>query len=295
MAKTPPRHHEIPRLYLQGFSIPSQSFVWRFVRGKAFAPGANKSKSNPYRSGLKETALRGDGYAIHSLGKLIDYSYEQKLQQQEIKADQVLHKIRAIEAITFEEKSTFAHYIGLMQKRLQHRDIQATAIAKSIVESYPWDELKKRFALDGKFRLALQVPEIRERILSNEGLTKLLRESMIQPYQQAHAELASMTWTFNMAPKEMPFITSDNPVIYDEERGLLSSILIFPISTRVTLIAHRYPEQDMQYEAIKEEMAHKINMIIIGKAKREVYSSYPDQWILNGLEELNIQPGENHQ
>lgn len=283
MGSKSPRHHEIPRFYLEGFCNPGESFLWRFTRAQDFAPGANKSRSNPYRSGLKETALRKDGYAVRIPGKSVDYSYELRLQQEERKANQVLSKIRNREPLNVNDKLPLAHYITLMQKRLEYRDQQFRGAVEELVRTFDWDNLQKTLAFYGRFDLALQVPQAQEHFRSNAGITRLLRESMMHPYIDALRELLRMTWTFEVAEEGTYFLTSDNPVIYDEVRGLRESILIFPVTKRVTLIAHRGGEPDMLSRMLPAEMVRQLNTIIVQSARTEVYSSQAEEWIYTTL------------
>jgi hypothetical protein len=284
MAKKTPDHHELPKLYLRGFCESSMSFLWVFERGRAFNPGVKRSKHNPYRSGLRETGLRGDHYAVRIPGQRPDYSYEVRLQQEEHKADRTIGKIRNREAVDKTDKAIIARYIGLMRKRLTRRDIAMAVNIEESINRYSWDDLERELAFAGQFGAALQVPDTKAWFQTEQAKTKLLRESMLQPFERAHQALLLMNWTFQVAPVDRYFVTTDNPVVFDEQRGILNSQLIFPLSKDITLLAQWSQASDLEYRELSVEEARKINVLTILAATKEVYAPKPDEWIYQGWE-----------
>ena len=171
-----------------------------------------------------------------------------------------------------------------MRKRLTRRDHDAMKKLDTLIDGIQWNDLQREFAFRGQFGRALELAEAKERLSSQQGKTTLLRESMITPYKMSHVALLQMVWIFLVAPDEEYFVTSDNPVIYDEPRGLLKSPLIFPISQRVMLFAQWSQGEDLSYKIISAEETLRFNSIIIKCATKEVYSPKPDQWIHQGWE-----------
>lgn len=282
MAKKTPAHHELPRFYLKGFCENSTSFLWVYVRGKDFKPGIKRSKNNPHRSGLRQAGLRADHYAIKVPGQAPDYSYELKLQQEERKADYAISKLRNKETIDSSDKAIVAHYIGLMRKRLTRRDSALLPSLEQNISQYPWDEFQRQLAFAGQFGLALQVPDAQAWFQSEHGKTKLLRDSMLKPFEDGHEALMRMTWTLLIAPGSAYFVTSDNPVVFDEQHGILNSSLLFPISKELMILAHWAQERDLEYKTLSVEQTREMNKLTIAAATKEIYASQPDEWICQG-------------
>jgi len=279
LSKKKPRHHEIPKYYLKGFCAQSSPFLWVFERGKPFAPGDKSGKNNPVQKSVSRTALRNDGYAIPVPNQQPDYSYETRLQKEENKAHDVIEKIRKRKPVDMSDKKVIARYIGMMRKRLERRDIVARQILDAQINSLPWDYWQRELAFRGKFDRALEVAKAKESLFSEDAKTTLLRESMVLPYKMSETVLLDMTWNFLVAAKDEYFVTSDNPIIYDENRGLSKSPLIFPISQHVMLFSQWSQGEDLSYKTIYAEETRKFNTVIIGCAIKEIYSPKPDQWI----------------
>jgi hypothetical protein len=279
MSRAKPSHHEIPQFYLKGFCDSNTSFLWVFERNKPFNPGPKRGKNNPARVSISKVGLRSDGYVIPTTVGKPDYSYENKLQKEEHKADIPLSKVRNQDKITAADKEIIARYIGLMGKRLMKRDQIATKMLDSFFNSFQWDGLQRELAFRGQFGKALQVPVARKLLHSEQGKTKILRESMLTPYKMTHEVLLKMTWSFLVAPNGEYFITSDNPVIFDEPLGLLKSPLIFPINQRIILFSQWPQTNDLSYKNISMEETSKFNTVIIRYTIKEIYSPKPDKWI----------------
>jgi hypothetical protein len=275
-----PNLHEIPKFYLKGFSASGSSFLWVFERDKPFNPGLKHSKNNPAWRGIKTIGLRSDSYATRGPDGKSDYSYESRLQREEQKANKALSKVRNQEEITIADKEVIAGYIQLMIKRLTRRDDRVTTqILDPLINSFHWDGLQRELAFRGQFGKALQVPKARELLQSKEGKSLLLHESMVTTYEMTHEAMLRMPWNLLVASEGEYFITSDNPIIYDEHSGLLKSPLIFPISQRVILLGEWSQGEDLSYKAMSAEETRKFNTVIVRYAIKEIYSPEPDEWI----------------
>ena len=193
-------------------------------------------------------------------------------------------RFRCCEALDRVDKDIIARYIGLMRKRLTRRDVEATSTMDEQIRQYPWDELQRQLAYTGRFGAALQVPQAKEHFLSEYGRTKLLRESMLQPFGRAHEALMHTNWSFQVAAGGEYFITSDNPVVFDEGAGLLNSSLLFPISQRVILLATWTQGTDLSYTDVAADEVRKLNSLVVITATNEIYSPKPDEWIHQGWE-----------
>ncbi len=279
MPRSKPNHHELPRLYLKGFCESGISKLWVFRRLQTFSPGFKKGKNNPFLDGLAKIGVRKDQYAIRVPGQSPDFSYEVKLQREEHKADIQINKIRNREAINRADKEIIARYIGMMKKRLTRQDLVAEPILGAQITNFSWDNFQRNLAYAGNFKAALQVPKVKKFFSSGQGKTKVLRENMIKPFNQVHAALMEMIWSFQITPTGEYFVTSDNPIVFDETLGLKRSPLIFPIGQHVALLAQWAQSKDLSFTDISKEETRKINSIIIAAATKEVYSPKPDKWI----------------
>jgi hypothetical protein len=283
MPRKKPDNHEIPQYYLKGFCESHDPFLWVFERNKPFDPGKKRGKNNPLWTSVSKIGLRADGYGIIVPGEPPDFSFETKLQRQEHIADIPIKKIRTFMVINRHEKEIVVRYIGLMRKRLSRRDLTAKKILNTNINNLPWDYWQRELAFKGNFTRASEVTEAKKQLLTEPMQTRLLRESMIMGYEMSQAALLEMTWNFLITPAYDYFVTSDNPVIFDENQGLAKSPLIFPVGKRVALLAQLKQSNDLSYRNISTEETKKINSIIIQTATKELYSPESEKWICERL------------
>jgi len=283
MTRKKPDNHEIPKYYLNGFCDSQIPFLWVFERNKPFTPGKKRGKNNPLWTSVSKIGLRADGYGIIVPGEPLDFSFETKLQRQEHMADIPLKKIRTFMIINRHEKEAVVRYVLLMRKRLSRRDITAKKILNSNINNLPWDYWQRELAFKGNFTRALELTDAKKQLLSEPIQTRLLRESMIMGYEMSQAALLEMTWNFLITPVNEYFLTSDNPVIFDENQGLAKSPLIFPVGKRVALLAQWSQTNDLSYRSVSIEETRQINSIIIQTATKELYSPEPEKWICEEL------------
>ena len=145
-------HHELPELYLRGFC--DGSFLWIYERQKPYAPGIKKHASNPYRCGVIEIAEQ-DRYArVLPDGRKDFDSYENRLEQIEKTADDILRKICSQTPITLNDKEVFAAYIQNIQKRTKVREKQTLQLIDRIQKSPQRNSIALSFALHGNFEAA---------------------------------------------------------------------------------------------------------------------------------------------
>jgi hypothetical protein len=278
-----PKHHELPQLYLKGFCQPGTSFVWVFEKGKPFAPGLKASKNNPYRGGIRVTALRKDGYAARGADGKVHFDYERKLHEKETLANSVLRKVRSHEPITADEKEMLARYIGLMMKRLTHRDEQSRPRMADILANSKMHGVARELAYAGQFGKARELMDAMAKLQTHHGTTGLLRESMLMDFDKVHGAIVGMPWRFLIAAPERYFVTTDNPVVFDTYQGLRNSPLLFPIGCSVLLDASRFNTRDLEYEPATRDQTRHMNAMMISQAHRHVYAPQADRWVQDGL------------
>ena len=277
-----PKHHELPRYYLRGFSEGTTSFVWVFERGVAYRPG-RKYGNNPRRLGLREAGLRADGYvAWHRDGRR-HFRFETALQKQERVADDTIRRVREFEQIDRKHKEILARYIGLMWRRLGVGETLIGSILERHVQQTPFRETAWHFAAAGKFEDARKTLEEFDWLRSPPGQTEFLRETILNPFDKLHAVFMGLNWVFQRTSSDAHFVTCDMPVISNAELGVRRSPLLFPISDRVLLVATSSDEQDLAWRQVSHEECRALNRVVIASASRYVYASSPDEWIYQYL------------
>ena len=285
--KSKRQHHELPKLYHEGFCEDESSFFWVFERSKPYLPGIKKHKSNPCRFGVREIAQKDRYTLLTPDGHIDSETFENSYQKVEHAADVALHKVRSQEPISNQEKETLAEYIQHLHKRTALREKAVRPLLDRNADAIS-SELNRIFlylASNGQFENARKYSELQKYIQSENGKKSILFRSTLIRYPGIHKILMSMRWTFYIAPLNNYFVTSSAPVIVDRA-GLRISPLLFPISKNVALIAKHDGKSDLQYQCASADETLVINYYIICNAV-EVYSPKADLWIwdilTNGL------------
>jgi len=281
MSKRNHDHHELPQYYLEGFRDPSNAesaFLWIFERGASFNPGKKFGNNPRYRS-VSKSALKDDAYVAKEFDGRCHFDYEIKLQQKEHEADTVIRSLRKFEAIDVKGKDTLASYIGLSFRRTSHHNAELLSLVDREVSNSNILHKIQKCTYSGDFLNARKWQQYFDYLHSKDGKIKLVREYMLMNYQNVHAELLNMRWVFVKSNPSNYFVTSDNPVVFDRNVGLRSSFLMFPICSRVSLLADHLPGADLIFRSAYDDEVRKLNSIIILSAKRAIYSPQPDEWI----------------
>jgi hypothetical protein len=274
MARGKPKHHELPQAYLRGFCELSTSHIWVFANGPCFQPGT-KYGDNPRQTGVRLTALRADGYESTDADGRSHYRYEERLGQLERKADPVFAKIRSLGAIDTNDKETLAEYIFLTYKRLATRD----EIMGDLLTGLLADSSEQIATLVKTSPMARALHDTYNDARTENGATRLLRESMVQNLGFVVAELKRKRWQLIKAAPPQFFVTTDSPVVFDAALGLSAASLLFPLSQHLFLLADNSHGADLQYRDANVEETARLNSVLIKCAKREIYSPHPVEWI----------------
>jgi hypothetical protein len=223
------RHHYIPRFYLDGFIDPrNKPYIWVYEKGKN---AIRKSKSD-------KIAFQKRYYSISTTeGKRDSETIENFLAEIEQSAALVFKKIEGRESLNEEEKGTFSYFLAFMITRVPaYRDnvervteklLKKTNINlasdprgfKAMIEAYerdtgekigmPVEELRQ-FTLDGR-RYDISVDP-------QYSLQAMMIAKDIVPF------LYNMSWAFFEASDDYKFVTSDNPLFYDDPNHDLESV-----------------------------------------------------------------------
>lgn len=228
-----------------------------------------KGSARTFNVKVNRVGLENCYYSVELPDGTIDHAtVEVSLNKEiEIPGNVVLDLIRSEKPITPEQKLTLSRYISVMlergphgrtrKQRIAHRQIvklrseleqelhpKDFSIAQKILEDYQ-ENLPKSFLLN----------------FGSEGVTKAL---------------TTMTWQFFVTADEQGFVTSDNPVVFSEEKGIedKSSEIIFPISRRIALWATWRSDLPEIYVEVDQEGVRDINRQTVSFADKFVYYSH---------------------
>jgi hypothetical protein len=275
MSKNKPNHHALPRFYLEGFcSSNPANHVWVFERNKLFKPALKPKQNkqlNPRPTGLKEAGLHSQGYGEN----------EMFLQQQEQLADATIFKIRKLKQINKEEKEILANYIILTWGRLEEREQERQKIYETIIKKRFYLKEAQILAAFGNFETAQKLIKQHELLNSNAIRVEIIkkRELVVWKSDKTLKLILSRPWRFITPASGDYFVTTDEPVVWNESVGLFNSPLLFPLGRSVLLYISPDGSSDVTYEIATNDDTRKLNERVIMHARRQVYSPFPDEWI----------------
>jgi len=244
------RHHYVPEFYLKGFVDPYKGCVWRYEKGGEIIPLSTK-----------DAAVIRDYHSFKKgEGEKDSETFEDFFNRIESKASLVIRKIIDQEILSEEEKAIFSLFIALMMVRVPNYRINTEKMIADIAKSFSLftasdpEAFKKsltKYEHDTGDIIDIPAEELREFILDDSKYTiKTNPEISLGLSAMSIESLApvffKMNWTFIYASRDYKFVTSDNPLFYDDPThntnsshgvGLLSKNVevTFPISRDVAL------------------------------------------------------------
>ncbi|MCI0578864.1 MAG: DUF4238 domain-containing protein [Chloroflexi bacterium] len=269
MSKAKARHHYIPQHYLRGFATPeNEDQIWVFDRaGKKF-----------YRTNVRNVAQENYYYYSNTIESLLANEVEGP-------AISVINKVRNVEPLTYKEKILMCKYIMYMYTRVPRYRERVKAILPKVVEEQ-LDEWKKELEQaqsqghipeENTDQILNFIQTVHQQIVANPPKDYLLpRRVGVISFALQH-----MTWTFLTRSKSPYFLTSDNPFVYTERKGIRppDGEIIFPISKNVLLWARWQGSNDLTYMPAKDSLTMEINGYIGGNATRLVFYPADEEWI----------------
>jgi hypothetical protein len=283
---SPKRHHYVPRFYLKGFTSPADPEVIH-----VFRPG-----QQPFSTGVWGVGFENNFYSyLDEQGALDSHTVERFLADDiERPGNIVLTKIRNYQGISGKDKEEFARYASVLLTRVPKHRARSRALFPKAIEELRTEILNEvaeaRAHEPGESETLDNFVAQTTQILDEYKVqvpVKLLVNSISPKYARF---LAQMTWVFLTAPTRYKFVTSDNPVVFDEGMGLLGenksqheapSRLVevtIPISTEIALWATWRNEVE-GYQSATEPMVREINRRTVGAAAREIYFSGNPRWV----------------
>ena len=280
------KHHYIPVFYFRGFVNPKDGEnIYVYEKGNSQIR-SSKPENTDYINYYHSFCTKK--------GKDTD-TIENYLEKTESKVTPIIEKIERREKLSPEERWMFSYFIALMMVRVPNfrnnietvmanvfKDIHMTLARHkegfyNSIKNYEREtgnslgdpEELRQFALKGKYDVKVN-PEL--------SLSMLLKGPL------GYANIFSgMRWFFLVATHDYKFVTSDNPLFYDDPSRNTNSILgvglldknielTFPISKDLALLA--IWKNDLKEDYIQQSnFVKKTTLRTVISAKRFVYAS----------------------
>ena len=203
----------------------------------------------------------------------------------------VLEKLRDLKTITSEEKATFSFYIVQMYRRMpRHREDLAKTFPKVLVELEP--EVRENFRLPNTQETKDLFEKILERTKAPDYQTRVHLDVIANTRTSRVMKIVEgMKWRFFIAPKGQKYFTSDDPVFYFKDLGLLrsESEVSFPLSTDVALVASQSEKVREGFFPATLQIVKELNRRTASRTLQRAYFWRPEPWVLNLLNKSTYQ------
>jgi hypothetical protein len=298
------KHHITPAFYLRGFACVEpgkESFIWVYERGLPYRPGyMKKGVYNPCQRPVTATGFEWDYYAFEKPdGSGWDYeTYENALEKIEDAAKPAIQRLRRHELVEGADRMAMATYMAVMLKRVPRRREWADEM---------WPEFIRQFEQGAKVLEQLDTHERNTDPSNTKRLANIARmraeyTGLMNQYKSADSiprhillpilisqskippALYDMTWRLLICDKDNFFLTSDNPLWFDEEQGIGNQRLevSFPISSDAVLVISRKAVAEGVFGAGRR-VVEEINRRSATRANRHLYSRQPEAWVVKLL------------
>ena len=298
------KHHITPAFYLRGFTCSEegrQSFIWVYERGLPYRPGyMKKGFYNPCQRPVTATGFEWDYYAFEKPdGSGWDYeTYENALEKIEDAAKPAIQRLRRYELVEGADRMAMATYMTVMMKRVPRRREWADEM---------WPEFIREFEQGAKVLEQLDAHEQNTDPANTKRLANIARmraeyTGLMEQYKSADSiprhillpilinqskippALYDMTWRLLVCGKDDFFLASDNPLWFDEERGIGNQQLevSFPVSSDTVLVVSRKAVRDGVFGAGRH-VVEEINRRSATRATQYLYGRQPEAWVLKLL------------
>jgi len=262
------RHHYINKAYLKYFinpniENPNNLFVYE------------KGNVNIKLISINDTAVKEHYYSIKNIDGTRDYtSFESYLNKLETQASPILKKLNNCEKIVDEEKKIFSKYIASFMTRVPNFIDQL----KKLYDYFDNPKFK-----DNAFNELAQEFEDHEKLkeIINEKTpqNELDRISLLIIYnfiEQKYEYFYKMKWIFMKATPEYKFITSDNPLSWENNSSNIK--LSMPLSPNVILLMSENSKiLDKKFIASTNGAIKELNKQTIISAYKYIFASYKSE------------------
>jgi hypothetical protein len=290
-------HHTLPRFYLSGFVIPkNEPHIWVYKKNQKYKPGKGKLTDNPHWESIKSAAVIRDYYADKNEEGDSDFeTYENFLESLEKPANVIINKIKALKAITEEEKEIFSLYMVQMHRRVPtYRAGVKAAIPKAIATFETSEELLKRVNRPNILDPKAYLKHLLDRIAAESQVENRTHLKIIAATYQSQLipVIKNMRWRFFIAPQNQSFLTGDNPMFFFKGMGLKkpNSELSFPVSAEVALVASWHQGfADGNFVKGSTQIVKELNRRTASQTAKYLYSPENEEWIVKLLNKTEWQ------
>lgn len=261
--------HYLPQHYLNGFAIDDRFWVHDLDQRRT-RRGQPKSEANV-------NGLWPDELERHLAEKI------------EGPAQDTIDRIRQFRPIEESEREALATYLLTMWKRVPAGRDRTAAHIPGLAAEHKQEYLSQIDGLfaDGTVSAAEAVDG--KQLVSDilDGLANgppdhywhhMLRDGATP---RMMAALRSMNWTFLVSTSD-PYLTCDDPLFFFRGIGIgrVNSELSIPLSTSITLLAHRQGAKSRQFRDARASAVVQLNRRTACNARRFIYSEKPVSWAL---------------
>jgi hypothetical protein len=257
------RHHFVPQAYLRGFSCPirGKQFVWVYDKRPNRAPACKFVKSiawahNYYAQERDDGSIDSDALEV-ALAQSIDTRAAELIASLDPGAKREF-------VFTEEEESVLALFIGLSLTRvpsfragIQDFYSQIAQYAAEIVGPQLWEG---------------DAPPPKIKAEAKEWVSL---EHMIESAKDIATSLMPKQWQFFRAPTGQPFLTSDNPVIF---QGLApanprSEVLMHLTKDLAVVCTPKLPHSRFPILVAPKEQVKSMNATVVRGARHRIFAS----------------------
>ena len=295
------KHHITPAFYLRGFTCAEkerQSFVWVYERGLPYKPGYIKTGVyNPCQRPVTVTGFEWDYYAFENPdGSGWDYeTYENALQKIEEAAKPAIQSLRRHEMVGDADRMALANYMAVMLKRVPRRRQWADEMwpefirefeqGANVLEQLDAHEKNTKPSevqiLKNIARIRAEYLEVMNRYKNADNIPRHILLPILTGESQIPPALYEMTWRLLVCGKDEFFLTSDNPLWFDEEKGIGNQQLevSFPISSDSVLVISRKMVEEGVFGA-GTRVVDEVNRRSATRATKYLYGCRPEAWVV---------------
>ena len=263
-------HHYIPQYYLRHFgTLKDHNYIWMY----------DKSTKEFKHLPIRNVAQSGNFYKEEDECTLNEYI--------ESPAKDPLDKLRNRQLIDIQDRKAITRYLESMIKRVPHtrrkilkiipqaKDIVLNKIKEKPEEWAPMFNLTQKQVIDKTNEF--------DRKFDNESLS--IKNDMVRRQWSSEDVLDlifSMTWRIIKADDSHHFLTSDNPVFFDETCGLKhrEAEVSFPLASDTTLHGSwQGPRKGLLFVQAKPPLVKEINRRVASVAERFIFYYQKAEWI----------------
>jgi len=279
------RHHFVPEFYQRGFIEDGSGLIWVYEKGRV-----------PRQRSVK----KGAGFEVNLYaftnpdGSVNVESVERKLANLDSDAAAIIRKIDMGTPISVQERKLLCTFIGVMYRRTpEHRRVVREMAAETIPDLFDTVEAERftphfknidNLTAEQRQRLAQRYSEfLALKAQYSAEPPDFLFPSLVVNNSIFETLLERLDWAFFKSTPQKPFLTCDNPVVFNlSPRHKQGGLLFFPLSRHTLLQAMGESSYGGTYRQLADRKVEILNQYVVRQAKEQVYSGRRD----SGLEKF---------